>query len=108
MISESKVKENVRRITRKRNFELAKRTEGCLLATCFFRYVFKMKHSRDPVPAECPKTCYYHPDYVPVKTSASRSQRREDSHIIRKNRRIDRYPSRQTGVSVGCEDPSPF
>lgn len=65
MSSITKTKDNVSRIMRIKEYESAKRTEGCLLATCFFRFVFQKKHTREPTLRECPVTCCYHPEYKP-------------------------------------------
>jgi hypothetical protein len=106
MSSITKVTENVRRISRKRELEQTKRTEGCLLATCFHRYIFNMKHNRDPAPSECPESCCYHPDYVPkADTSAERSRRRVGQY-----RALESHfqATQENWREEGYTDPSPF
>jgi len=83
MSNVTKVKENVRRITRNIEHDQAKRTEGCLTATCFFRYVFHRKNAREPTLRECPATCCYHPQYKP-KLKGSRSSDVRSNHIMRR------------------------
>ncbi|MCK4824781.1 hypothetical protein KA005_54010 [bacterium] len=74
MSTAMKVKRNVTRITKKKKLDEMNRTEGCLLATCFYRLMFNKMHGRNPKPSECAESCCYHPLYAPAaKSSLGRS-----------------------------------
>lgn len=107
-MSVTKVKENVRRISRKREFEQTKRTEGCLLATCLKRINWMKNHSGEMPLSECDTSCCYHPNYVPkTETSTGRSRTR-GGHSSAINQRINHKSTSLRREAGSWSDPSPF
>ncbi len=108
MSSVTKIEENVKRITRKREFEQAKRTDGCLTSTCPTRLKW-MKENGTEIPLDkCDADCCYHPDYVPdIETSLGRSRRKEGqfNEIYRRVNHCNNSLRREDG---SWTDPSPF
>lgn len=106
----TKVKENVRRISQQREVEQAKRTDGCLLATCVRRAKWMKEHGTEIPLDECPPSCYYHPDFVPTLSYSSDVRSRRKTRVGQYSALEYQFQAtrknRQDGAT--CTDPSPF
>ena len=110
MNSVMKIEENVRRITRKREFEEAKKTDGCLRSTCLKRMQWLKEQGTEIPLSECdPTSCCLHPDYVPNSESSTGRSRKYEGRYNAINRRVyPQSPSRQDKEEDSCVDPSPY